>query len=49
MKTNQVKQSNWVDANEVNLDSVSKFSALDILGTIVIMGVAFGIMAPFLV
>ena len=49
MKKNQTTQSNWVDPNEVNLDNVSRFSALDILGSIVIMGVAFGILAPFII
>jgi len=44
MQTNDTRQS-----NEVNLDHVARFSALDILGTIVIMGVAFGIIAPFLI
>ena len=49
MNKNQTKQSNWVNTNEVNLDQVSRFSAMDIFGSIVIMGLAFGIMVPFLI
>ena len=49
MQANDTRQSNWIDPNEINLDHVARFSALDILGSIVIMGIAFGIIAPFLI
>jgi len=49
MKSTQEKQSSWIDANVVDLDKVSGFSALDILGSIVLVGLAFGIVAPLLI
>ena len=49
MKPTQEKQSRWVDAHEVDLDKVSRFTALDIFGSIVLLGLAFGIVAPFLI
>lgn len=49
MKTKQLKQPRWVDANEVNLDEVSRFSALDLLSSIAFMGLAFGLLAPFFI
>jgi len=49
MKPTQDKQSRWIDANKVDLDKISRFTAMDILGSIVLMGLAFGIVAPFLI
>ncbi len=49
MRTEQVKQSHWIDAEVVNIDYVSNYSILDFFVTVVLMGIVVGLVSPLLV
>ncbi len=49
MEAIETSQREWVEIKEVNLDKVSRFSKMDIFASILILGIAFSLVAPMLI